>query len=228
MYPPSLQKLSGSLPVASLTLSFSYTASPHSKPSVRNPTTSQTIFEYPPVAFLLLRWQACSLFRPRWCDLFCVHGPYTHIFFPPAACPARLQGMQCLPDELNCLWIHGVRRLGLHGALFHSISTLDEWQGYFCVVQSLPKLFHLIKRVNTVPSSRRAFQTALSQNLYALFEKLDFKVPNACEWNPEKNRNKVIPSLVIFTDSCWFRASAWMVKQSYAKSISQSELHRTS
>lgn len=79
--------------------------------------------------------------------------------------PPACKEMQCLPDELNCLWIHGVRRLGLHGALFHSISTLDEWQGCFCVVQSLPKLFHLIKRVNTVPSSRRVFQTALSQNL---------------------------------------------------------------
>lgn len=48
-----------------------------------------------------------------------------------------------LPDELHRLRIHGVWRLGFHWALFHCISTLDEGQGCFGIVQGLPKLLHL-------------------------------------------------------------------------------------
>lgn len=59
---------------------------------------------------------------------------------------------QCLPDELHCFWIHGVRRFGFHWALLHCISTLNEWQGRFGVVQGLSKFLYLINRINTAYS----------------------------------------------------------------------------
>lgn len=64
----------------------------------------------------------------------------------PSCSPAPTCWKQTSPDELHRLGVHGVWRLGFHWALLHGISTLDEGQGCFGIVQGLPKLLHLTNR----------------------------------------------------------------------------------
>lgn len=143
-----------------------------------------TIFAYPPAPAWHCNGRPAHYFDPDGV-IFSVFTVLIHIYSSlhlPALPPCKK--MQRLPDELNCLWIHGVRRFGLHGALFHGISTLNEWQGCFCIVQSLSKLFHLVKTVNSVFLKKSFSNSVVTKSTY--FEKLDFEVLKSCEWSPEK------------------------------------------
>lgn len=110
---------------------------------------------------------------------------------PPPALPEA-----DLPDELHRLRIHGVWRLGFHWALFHCISTLDEGQGCFGIVQGLPKLLHLTTQTE-VSSLIGGFliccfffkQEASPYSLYAL-RNPTFELQNPVKWSWEKKKKE--------------------------------------
>lgn len=47
------------------------------------------------------------------------------------------------PNELHCLRVHGVRRLGLQRSFLHCFPTFHEGQSSIYVIHSLPQLVHL-------------------------------------------------------------------------------------